>query len=314
MSSRLIKASSLLTSSSSSSSDPYPTKEELTSDKKKKQEQQNEIVRQAFLTFDPKTVALKPSNPDEKGVKPFEIIKLDKENCILVINHLPFEFLTLVEKCLRDAEYCFKMFKMYDKEIAVRRYDRNLAPRTPGHPLVYSHGGKKNVCHLFSDSDSEAFVQALAIMRETAPELFAGRNFNFPSYGVYNTYDHRLPGSGAIAAHSDNEFERFKTYDPLNQDTFWWLVFSVSMGMTRRVVIRRKPNIKQESLDGAVRQDPLDVVVRHGSLFAMIGPTFQARYTHAIPDLTEKEKLKWGPATTRISATFRAFSREEPQQ
>ncbi len=83
---------------------------------------------------------------------------------------------------------------------------------------------------------------------------------------------------GSIGDHSDDEGD-------------WPVVFTLSYGQTRHLVIK----------DKSTKKVLISVPMPDGSLIAMIGPSFQERYTHGIPYLPKT----FSNVQPRISLTVR---------
>ena len=120
---------------------------------------------------------------------------------------------------------------------------------------------------------------------------------------VFNLYRAAFEGGGSVSDHSDNESLKRKVCPRP-----WPVVLSYSVGMARELVI------KIAGTSTVVKR----IVLEPHHMVAMIGRTFQEKYTHAVPKITTAKKLNelqiTGGITDRISITIRAEEKKEEEE
>jgi hypothetical protein len=286
------RVSSTLSSSSSSSSseeNPYQIPLILSNTREFARRQRVQKAKELFATFNPATVKLSPHVVDPTRPT-FKIIPLDKKgNYLVVYNNIDTGLLLQGECCARSADYTMSMCLGE----AAPRYAAHLAPLnhigTKDHPTKYNYGGKAHACVPYSKTDVVLYKALLAYAAKVTPELFENTKFT-ASFGVYNFYSMLLKGCGSIGKHGDNEFTKFEGYKPNDLSTHWTLILTLSLGMERILIIRGKDI------------EDTKITIPSGSLYAMMGPSFQLDYTHEIPKAGARET-----PGNRFSLTFRFF-------
>jgi alkylated DNA repair dioxygenase AlkB len=103
---------------------------------------------------------------------------------------------------------------------------------------------------------------------EAVESSFPDNKYKELSNGVDILYSNEFVRGGSMGAHSDDEMH-------------WGLVVIFSLGQTRWLRVRKKSN-------GAF----FNVEMRHNSLIAMHGCSFQQLYTHQVDKLYKEEEVQ----------------------
>lgn len=133
----------------------------------------------------------------------------------------------------------------------------------PRYEVCYTHDGTS---YKYSNIDhyTTKFPQHIL---DLSNELLEKLNLNANlSHCVDIHYSHEIVGGGSIAKHQDNEQN-------------WNIVLIYSLGQSRILRISSDKNIL------------FNIKMKHNSLVAMIGSTFQQKYFHQVDKLTKKDTI-----------------------
>jgi alkylated DNA repair dioxygenase AlkB len=190
---------------------------------------------------------------------------LDDENCVILKNNV------LNESDL--AEYLAGASKV-ERESGASIFGstkprKEICYTTDGHTYNYSgiaHNTKKYPSHIL-----KVIPLLLDKIADQKPACLRSELSN----AIDILYCPEFVGGGSIGKHSDNEED-------------WGLILILSMGQTRWLRVRSKADNQW-----------YNVCMKHNSLVAMYGKTFQSQYTHQV------DKLPQGEIGARLSLNVR---------
>lgn len=208
----------------------------------------------------------RPSFKNQKIIETDGKFKLDKENCVI----------------LKDGVFSKKDLQKYLASASTikRESGRSAYGSTkPRKEVCYTVDGKpykySRVSHYtvkYPPHVSKIIPQLLAVIKQYVPE----NPYQVLDTAVDILYSPAFKNGGSISAHADDEDD-------------WGLVIVLSLGQTRWFRVRRKS-------DG----EWYNVRMKHNSVIAMYGSTFQELYTHQVDKLSNSDDIG-----TRLSLNIR---------
>lgn len=199
-----------------------------------------------------------PLFKQQEVIKQSGIFKFDKNNSLLVQH----ELLTsnqLTEYLSGAANITRFSGKAVFNSVKPRH---EVCYTVSGEPYCYSRLLQPTICY------PPHVLNIVPAILEAVESSFPDNKYKELSNGVDILYSNEFVRGGSMGAHSDDEMH-------------WGLVVIFSLGQTRWLRVRRKSN-------GAF----FNVEMRHNSLIAMHGCSFQQLYTHQVDKLYKEEEVQ----------------------
>lgn len=200
-----------------------------------------------------------PLFKQQEVIKQSGIFKLDKNNSLLVQH----EVLT-ANQLTEYLSGAAKITRFSGKAVFNSVKSRHEVCYTiSGEPYCYSRLLQPTICY------PPHVLNIIPSILEAVESSFSDNEYKELSNGVDILYSNEFVRGGSMGAHSDDEMH-------------WGLVVIFSLGQTRWLRVRKIGN-------GAF----FNVEMRHNSLIAMHGCTFQQLYTHQVDKLYKEEEVQY---------------------